>query len=344
MQNHPNNPVLVTGADGYLASFLIKLLLEKDLRVRGTVLSLADKSSYQFLYDLVPEKNNNLELIEANLTEKDVWATATKGVQYVFHVASPTPTESAPKDEEYFMKPAVEGTLNVLEAALANGVKKVVVTSSGAAVGFTKKSKVLTEDDWESEEGLKSAYPKSKVRAERAVWEFYENNKDKIEVSVVNPGFVFGPMLSKKENTTTFLGLIMNGVLPGVFETAIPTVDVRDVAEVHYRAMFREGTNGKRYICVAECVSLEDITGCLNREFGKNGVKISEKKVSLEEVIKSGNPAAQVIGFVFMNTLKMDNQRSVKELGIEYLPVEKTIIDSGNDLIKFGFVKVNGNN
>ncbi len=229
-------PVLVTGANGYLGSFITKLLLEKGLKVRGSVYSLSNKDSYQFLYDQFPESKDNLELVEADLTSKDCWTSVTKGVDSIFHVASPTPG-SAPAEDEYFTKPAVAGVLNVLEAALKNDVKKVVVTSSVAAVAFRPKDKIFTEDDWEPEEGL-VPYPKSKVRAEKAAWEFYEKNKGKMEITVVNPSFVFGPVLTAKGNTSSFVGTVMRGVLPGVFDTAMPIVDVRDVAEVHYRAMF----------------------------------------------------------------------------------------------------------
>ncbi len=237
MQSTTTDPILVTGANSYLGSFIIKLLLEKDFKVRGTVRSLANKSSYQFLYDMVPEKSNNLELIEAELANKEAWVSATKGIHYVFHVASPTPAEKVPQEDEYFTKPAVSGTLNVLEAALANGVKKVVITSSSATTAPSGKDKIYTEEGWADEEG-QAPYPKSKIRAEKAAWEFYEKNKGKIEVAAVNPGFVFGPILNTKDSSTTLLAMIMNGMLPGVFETIIPIVDVRDVAETHYQAMF----------------------------------------------------------------------------------------------------------
>jgi len=338
------NPILVTGADGYLASFLINLLLRKDFQVRGTVLSLADTSSYNFLYDMVPEKKDNLELIEANLSEQDIWKTATQGVQSIFHIASPTPSATAPRTDEHFVKPAVSGVLSILEAAVANGVKKVVYTSSSSAIAFEKNPKLLTEEDWQAEEGLTSIYAKSKIRAEKAVWDFYEKNKGKIEIAVVNPSFVFGPLLSTRASTSGFVGNIMQGALPGIFDATIPVVDVRDVAEVHYRAMFRENANGQRYICMGESVPLGDIAHWINKEFGNKGIKISEEKMSLGEIMKSGKPEAQMLGYVFGSSLRYDNQKSVKDLEMNYLPVEKTIIDTGNDLIKFGLVKVVENN
>jgi dihydroflavonol-4-reductase len=165
MQPKTTAPILVTGASGYLASHLIKLLLEKGYKVRGTVRSLANKAKYQFLYDLVPEKNDNLELAEANLSEKACWLTAVKGYEYVLHVASPVPPY-VPKDEMELIGPAVAGAENVLEAALAKNIKKVVMTSSCQAIYFGNEGKTVTEEDWSVEEKC-PAYPKSKLNKSR---------------------------------------------------------------------------------------------------------------------------------------------------------------------------------
>jgi len=149
-----NTPLLVTGATGYLASHIIKLLLQQGYKVRGTVRSLANKDKYQFLYDLIPEKKQNLELAEADLTDKASWGKAVEGIEYIFHVASPIPPY-IPKDEMEIIRPAIDGTLNVLEAAVQKGAKKVVVTSSCLAIFVGNAGRVLTEDDWSKEEVIK---------------------------------------------------------------------------------------------------------------------------------------------------------------------------------------------
>lgn len=178
MEPQTTAPILVTGASGYLASHLIKLLLENGYKVRGTIRSLASKAKYQFLYNLVAEKNGNLELLEANLSEKACWSTAVEGCEYVFHVASPVPPY-VPKDEMELIGPAIAGAENVLEAALAKNVKKVVMTSSCQAIYFGNEGKTVTEEDWSVEEKC-PAYPKSKLKAEKAAWKFYEEYKDKL--------------------------------------------------------------------------------------------------------------------------------------------------------------------
>jgi len=343
MEPIPSEPFLVTGATGYIASFLIKLLLEKGYKVIGTIRSLSNKSSYEFLYDMVPEKKDNLEFIEADLTDKASWEKATKGVQYVFHVASPVTAADAPKTEEFYIKPAIEGTLNVLEASLANGVKKVVVTSTGATVSLEKGTRPFTEEDWQAENDSMSFYGKSKIRAEKAAWDFYEKNKGKIEMTVVNPCLTFGPILTIRGNTSSFIGHIMNGIWPGVFDTLLPVVDVRDVAEVHVQAMFREKANGQRYICAGESVTLGNIADWLNKAFGDKGIRVPDQKVTLEDFMNSENPLVKTMGFFFRHGIEFDHSKSEKDLEVKYLPAEKTIVDTGSDLLKFGIVKGNNN-
>jgi nucleoside-diphosphate-sugar epimerase len=338
MQSTSDKPILVTGASGYIASHLIKLLLEKGYKVRGTVRSLADKSKYDFLYNLVPEKKDNLEFFEADLTNKASWQKAVEGCEYIFHVASPFPA-GAPKHEDELIIPAVEGTLNVLEAALDKEAKKVVITSSFAAISFGNESKkVLTDDDW-SDEVKCPAYPKSKVRAEKAAWEFYEKNKDKIQVTVLNPTGVFGPILTKQpQSTAALLSEFMNGTYPGIPDFKFGVVDVRDLAQAHFNAMFDEKTTGKRYLTSAKLSSIEEICDILKREFGKYGYNIPDKHLTYQEFMDSGHPAAGAHGPFIGRSMSFDNQRSIRELNLNYLSTEQTIIDMAYSLIKYGMI------
>ncbi len=341
MEATVKSPILVTGASGYIASHLIKLLLERGYRVRGTVRSLANKTKNNFIYNLVPEKNDHLELVEANLTSKEDWKKAVEGCEYIFHVASPIPP-SMPQDENELIIPAVEGTLNVLEAAIEKGTKKVVVTSSGTAIMFGGADRpIKNEDDW-SDESKCPPYPKSKVKAERAAWKFYEDHKDKIEVTVVNPGLVMGPVFTKHGNSSESLfSDILTGVLPGVLEEAKwGPVDVRDVAEAHYRAMFYEGTNGKRYICVpGESTTMIDMLQTLKKELAQDGGKINDKITTPEEIMASESQAGKRMVLMSKNRgpiSKMSNERSLQELKMVYTPIKQTAIDMAHSLIKIG--------
>jgi len=339
MQAHTDAPVLVTGASGYIASHLIKLLLENGFKVRGSVRSVSNKAKYQFLYDLVPEKKDNLTLVEAELTNKESWLKAVEGCQYVFHVASPIPP-SVPKDENDLIIPAVEGTLNVLEAAVQKGVKKVVVTSSCLTVVIgLPPGKVGTEEDWSKEEYC-AAYPKSKVRAEKAAWDFYEKNKDKIEVATVLPSLVFGPIFTKHGNSSeTMIAEIMKGTYPGVMDVGFAVVDVRDVAVAHFNAMFKEGTAGKRYINAGHCVAFEEVFKVLKGYLEPYGYHINDKHVTAEEVVASGNAVAQRNVPLIGRKMLVNNERSKQELGMTYLPFDQTVKDMAHSLIKQGVVE-----
>jgi len=156
-------------------------LLEQGHQVRGTVRSLANKDKYQFLYDLVPEKKDNLTFVEAELQNVDSWTKAVDGCTHILHVASPIPPY-LPKDENEVIKPAVEGTLNVMNAALEKGVKKIIVTSSCLTLLFGNEGQLLSEEHWADPNKCPAAYPKSKILAEKAAWDLYEKNKDKLSL------------------------------------------------------------------------------------------------------------------------------------------------------------------
>jgi len=339
MQANTESPVLVTGASGYIASHLIKLLLERGFKVRGSVRSVSNQAKYQFLYDLVPEKKDNLTLVEAELTNKESWLKAVEGCHYVFHVASPIPP-SVPKDENELIIPAVEGTLNVLEAAVQKGVKKVVVTSSCLTVMMGQpEGKENNEEDW-SREDILPAYPKSKVKAEKAAWEFYEQNKGKIEVATVLPSLVFGPIYTKHGNSSeTLIAEIIRGNYPGILDIAFAIVDVRDVAEAHFNAMFKEGTNGKRYICSGALVPFQDVFKYLKGDLEQYGYQINDKHVTAEEVIASGNPVAQRSVGLIGKSMRVNNERSRTELGMTYIPIEQTVKEMAHSIIKQGVVE-----
>ena len=337
-QSKTPSPLLVTGATGYLASHLIKILLEKGYKVRGTVRSLAKKEKYEFLYSLVPEKKNNLELVEADLTDKASWPRVIEGVEYVFHIASPI-SASVPKDEMEIITPAVEGTLNVLEAAVEKKVKKVIVTSSCLAIFLGNNGKLCTEDDW-GNEAIAKPYPKSKILAEKAAWDFYEKNKDKIDITVVNPALILGPQFTKHGNSSeTLIAEMLRGVYPGVMNVGLCFVDVRDAAEAHYKAMFTPGTTGKRYICTSGVFKIEEIVGALKSEFEKYGYKINDKKVTAEEVKASGVEVAQIHVPLINNDLRLNNERGIKELGLKYHTLKEMVVDMGYSLIKQGVVE-----
>jgi len=339
MEAIKTSPILVTGATGYVASNIIKLLLERDYKVRGTVRSLANKKKYDFLYKLAPEKNDNLEFVEADLLDSKKWPAAVDGVEYVLHVASPFPS-SQPKDENDLIRPAVEGTLNVLRASVEKGVKKVVVTSSVAAIYYGHKGRTLTEDDWSIEEKC-TPYSKSKLRAERAAWDFWRKNIGKFEMTTVNPGLIVGPVHAVSGGTSEqIVADFMTGNVPGIPKINFCMVDVRDVAECHLKALFSPNSNGKRYICSAESLWMKDLAQTLRGEFEKHGYKIPSMTVGKFLLSLAGifdKRTADVLPEVGIER-SVNNRLSVEELGMTYIKPQQSLIDMGYSLIKIGAV------
>ncbi|XP_074624933.1 uncharacterized protein LOC141883373 isoform X4 [Acropora palmata] len=236
--------VLVTGASGFLASHIVLQLLERgDYMVRGTVRSLKNDKKVAPLRNLKLENGTyELELVEADLTNKESWTEAVKDCTFVIHVASPFPAER-PRDEMEVIRPAVEGTKNVLEACAKTkgGVKRVVLTSSTAAIcgGRYDEGIVFSEKEWASEEAS-SPYGKSKLQAEKTAWELVENLPDdeKFELCTINPGFILGPILQGTLCTSMELHQrFLQREVPMVPNLCYPACDVRDVAGAHITAM-----------------------------------------------------------------------------------------------------------
>jgi nucleoside-diphosphate-sugar epimerase len=248
--------VLVTGGSGFLAAHTIVALLRAGYQVRTTVRSLAREAEVR---DMVAaggvEVGDVLSFSVADLTSDDGWAEAVDGCDYVLHVASPFPA-AHPENEDDVIVPAREGTVRVLRAARDAGVKRVVLTSSFAAIGYGHDNvdRELTEDDWTNVDGPDvTAYIKSKPLAERAAWDFINWEGGQTELTVINPVGILGPILGRDLSTSTQLihTLITGGpaALPNI---AFPVVDVRDAADIHLIAMTHPVAPGERFIACSD--------------------------------------------------------------------------------------------
>jgi nucleoside-diphosphate-sugar epimerase len=242
--------VLVTGGSGFIGAHCIKRLHEDGHRVRTTVRSLARE---QEVRDLVGD--GPLEVVAADLTDDAGWGEAVAGCAHVLHVASPFPL-GQPKHEDELIVPARDGALRVLRAARDAGVRRVVLTSSFAAIGYGHghPDKVYDETSWTDVDGPGvSAYAKSKTIAERAAWSFTEAEPGAPELAVVNPVAVLGPLLGRDPSTSIELvKRLIDGSMPGTPKVAYGIVDVRDVADLHVRAMTAPEAAGQRFIAMGE--------------------------------------------------------------------------------------------
>jgi dihydroflavonol-4-reductase len=248
------NPTLVTGGTGYVATHLIANLLRAGTPVRTTVRTLERESAVRAAITRAGVDDAGLEVARADLTDDAGWDVILDGVRDVYHVASPLPY-TPPSDPQELVAPARAGTLRVLKAARDAGARRVVLTSSFAAIGYTPKAGAeYDEDDWTDPDtpGL-PAYPLSKTVAERAAWDFIEAEGAGTELTVINPTFILGPTLTTELRSSLMLTKAMlDGTMKTVRRQRFGVADVRDVADLHVLAMARPEAAGRRFLALAD--------------------------------------------------------------------------------------------
>jgi dihydroflavonol-4-reductase len=332
--------VLVTGASGFIAGHVIRELLASGYAVRGTVRNTNSRDKVAHLPD-------DVELVEADLDSDTGWADAMKDVRYVMHVASPFPS-GVPRNEDELVRPAVEGTRRVLRAAADSGtVRRVVLTSSTAAITFgheghdRRERTVFTEKDW-SDPDRSPAYPKSKTLAERVAWDMVDG---RFELVVVNPGLVLGPVL-RAESTTSIdvVRMLLTHGVPGSPQLAFAPVDVRDVAIGHRLAMECPEAAGKRYILAGDQMWMRDIAKVLAAEFNPLGYRVPTRRVPywLMWVIARFDQTVRFGLDLVGRPEVVSAEQAKRELGWSMRPVRESIIDTAHSLIEHGMAPVKG--
>ena len=341
---------LVTGAAGFIATHILEQLLAKGHRVRGTVRSLKKEKDLLPLRAL-PGAAERLELVEADLLEAGAFEAAAQGCDAVLHTASPYVLDAKDPQKDLVL-PAVNGTVNVLAAcAKASAVKRVVVTSSMAAVTDEPESDhVLTEADWNVKSSLeRNPYYYSKTLAERAAWDFVAKEKPGFDLVTINPFLVIGPQHSGAVNTSNQLFVdLRKGTYPGVMNLTWGFVDVRDVADAHVRAIETKGAAG-RYLTAGETIAMRAVVDLLN----ENGWAKGNKVPTLGMDCKVGDFAVRLSSYLqpkgtgsYLRTHvgrvpRYDTSKAQKELGVTFRPVERSILDTLEDLAKKGHVTKN---
>ena len=258
--------VLLTGVTGYIGQHCAAELLRRDYEVVGTIRTRAKSDATREAIAKVASVDR-LRFVEADLLSDSGWGDAVKGCSFVMHVASPF-LLAEPKDEKELIAPAVEGTKRVIAAAQREGVKRLVLTSSTFAIIAGKDSGRYGPDAWSDTGADIGAYAKSKTLAERAAWTAV--NAGNMELTVINPGAVFGPSLGAKMDgqSVGLMTAMIGGKMPMVPDMSMGMVDVRDVARLHVDAMTAEGAAGRRFIAAtAEPIDMATVAGVL-REAG----------------------------------------------------------------------------
>jgi len=262
--------VLVTGGSGFIGSHCILGLLAAGHRVCATVRSLERTAMVRQLLEGAG-RSSDLSFAAANLERDEGWGEAIAGNEYVLHVASPFPPRS-PAHEDELIVPAREGTLRVLRAARDNGVRRVVITSSFAAIGYghPPQQAPFDETHWSNIDAATAAYVKSKTLAERAAWNFIAEEGGTLELAVVNPVAVLGPVLTTDLSASIqIVRRMLTGGMPAAPHLMFGVVDVRDVADLHLRAMTNPAAKGERFLAAAgDFMSLLEISRVLHSRLG----------------------------------------------------------------------------
>ena len=346
----PKAPVLVTGASGYIGSWIVRSVLEAGYSVHGTVRNPQKATGLEHLHKLSEDHPGRLRLFKADLLEAGSFDEAMAGCELVMHTASPFLLTGFEDAEEALVRPALEGTRNVLDSVNRTpSVKRVVLTSSVVAIyGDNRESRdvpggVFTDEHWNTTSSVDhQPYSYSKTVAEQEAWR-YQKAQDRWDMVTIHPGLVFGPALTKASDSaslSTMKQFTDGTLLAGAPDLTLPVVDVRDVADAHLRAGVTPEAHG-RYIVNADTLTLLDIGKILREKFGR--LYPFPRRTAHKPVVKALAPLAGMTReFVAHNVgypLAFDNSRSREELGLSYHPVDQTFTEHFQQMLDDGLVR-----
>ncbi|MDX2233047.1 MAG: aldehyde reductase [Hyphomonadaceae bacterium] len=336
--------VLVTGGSGYIAGYCIAQLLNEGWTVRATLRSLSREPEVRRSLEPLCAPDARLSFHTADLMADAGWPKAVEGADYVMHVASPLPS-SDPQSADDLIIPARDGTLRVLKAAKAAGVKRVVETSSVAAIAYGRggRESPHTEADWSDDANLKDIgpYERSKTIAERAAWDWHKREGGAMELCMVNPGAVLGPVLGADFSASLeIVKMILQGALPACPRFGFPIVDVRDVADLHYRAMLAPNAPGQRYIAANGFLWMKDVAAVLKEGLPDHPKPIptSELPDLLLRVSALFNPVVRGRLFELGKKRDASGAKARSELGWSPRPPKDSIMDAARSMIALKIV------
>jgi len=338
--------VLVTGGSGFIAAHCIVKLLEAGYRVRTTVRSRNREADVRALVGSVTaDPGDTLSFAIADLMSDEGWSAAVADCDFVLHVASPFPLK-VPRNDDELIVPAREGALRVLRAARQRGVRRVVLTSSFAAIGYghDPTPRPFSEETWTDTSGTGvSAYVKSKTLSERAAWDFVAREGGALELSAVNPVGVLGPVLGPDLSTSIrIVQRLMDGAVPGCPRVSFGVVDVRDVADLHLRAMTDPAAKGERFLAVAgDFMSIQQVALVLRSRLGDAASRVPTRLLP-DWVVRLASLVDPSVGQIVPELGKYKNATSEKArrlLGWNPRSTEDAIVAAAESLIRLRLLR-----
>ncbi|MGW5650771.1 SDR family oxidoreductase [Streptomyces humi] len=338
----PTTPVLVTGGTGFIGSWCVLALLDAGHTVRTTVRDLRREPTLRsWLHAATPFDDDRLTVVRADLEHPDGWDTAVAGCEYVLHVASPT-LRGTPADGDALVVPAREGVLRVLRAGRDAGVRRTVLTSAFGAVGIghPPRSAPFTEEDWTDVDSDIPPYQRSKTLAERAAWRFVEDEGGGMELAAVHPVGVLGPLLGPDDPPSLRLvRRMLEGRVPACPPFGMGFVDVRDVADLHLRAMTDPAAAGQRFLATAgPSLRVVEIARILRDRLGERAAHAPtrEMPVWLARALGTVNPELRLLRHQLGRDLDATSAKAERLLGWRARPIGDTVAETAESLLAHG--------
>ncbi|HET8928264.1 MAG TPA: aldehyde reductase [Microbacterium sp.] len=335
--------VLVTGGTGFIGAHCIVRLLEAGFTVRTTVRTAARAADVRAYVRAGGIESPEIECVTADLTHDDGWEAAVAGVDCVLHVASPFPTRE-PKNPADVIEPSRSGALRVLRVSRDGGVRRVVLTSSFAAVGYSSRpDRPYTEADWtDPDDARLTAYLRAKTLAERAAWDFVAAEGRGLELATVNPVLAFGPALGPELSTSVgLLRRLLTGKIPALPRSELAAVDARDIADLHVRAMEHPDAAGERFLAVSgDPITYQELAKLLKEQFGPRARRVPTRTVpnGVLRLIARVDPELRAAASELLTTHRVSSAKAQRVLGWRPRPRDEAILASAESLFRLGLV------
>jgi dihydroflavonol-4-reductase len=336
----PGAEVLVTGGTGFLGGWCVAELLRRGQRVRTTVRDVAREPAVRATVERAGvDAGDRLTVVAADLSADTGWQEAVGGCRYVLHVASPFPPEQ-PKDPDELIVPAREGALRVIDASLAAGVERIVMTSSVAAVRHGRPvsaDRPYNEEDWtDGDDTRRSPYVRSKALAERAAWNRVRDAGAEDRLATVQPGAIIGPVLNDDHSfSLQAVQRLLDGAMPAIPRLGFTFVDVRDVADLHIRAMTDPAAAGERFLATDQFLWIADVATILRERLGDRASKVPTRRAPnlLVRAMSLFDGGLRSIVGDLGKTAYYSNAKARDRLGWQPRPIADSITDTGESLL-----------